>query len=214
MFKNDDIFGNFEKNLNQKNIEKRRVRQEYRGKAENAIDNIARLVDNSRINGFQDYQIGEEFKNSIVRYYRNYWIKDMQKSLLAIAIIIFILSFYTLKATSLFILVFLIILVFSENTYIMRYFKIGDYSSKEIEKIKMKLFPKSYSFHKNIITWIIVSILSLIAYYFSNTLYIPQELANYLNVQTNQFKIENEFYAYSNFILILIVIFLRILKKI
>ena len=97
MFKNDDIFGNFEKNLNQKNIEKRRVRQEYRGKAENAIDNIARLVDNSRINGFQDYQIGEEFKNSIVRYYRNYWIKDMQKSLLAIAIIIFILSFYTLK---------------------------------------------------------------------------------------------------------------------
>ena len=138
----------------------------------------------------------------------------MQKSLLAIAIIIFILSFYTLKATSLFILVFLIILVFSENTYIMRYFKIGDYSSKEIEKIKMKLFPKSYSFHKNIITWIIVSILSLIAYYFSNTLYIPQELANYLNVQTNQFKIENEFYAYSNFILILIVIFLRILKKI
>ena len=138
----------------------------------------------------------------------------MQKSLLAIAIIIFILSFYTLKATSLFILVFLIILVFSENTYIMRYFKIGDYSSKEIEKIKMKLFPKSYSFHKNIIPWIIVSILSLIAYYFSNTLYIPQELANYLNVQTNQFKIENEFYAYSNFILILIVIFLRMLKKI
>ena len=59
MFKNDDIFGSFEKNLNSKAAARQRVKQEYLSKAEAASDQIAKIIDNSRLNGVPDFEISD-----------------------------------------------------------------------------------------------------------------------------------------------------------
>ena len=46
MFKNDDIFGNFEKNINSKAAARQRIKQEYLSRAEQASDQIAKIIDN------------------------------------------------------------------------------------------------------------------------------------------------------------------------
>ena len=102
MFKNDDIFANFEKNINSKSAARARVKQEYLSRAEQASDQIAKIIDNARLNGIAEFEISDEFKGPIVRYYRKYWIKYMQISLAIICLVMFILSFYTFQASYLF----------------------------------------------------------------------------------------------------------------
>ena len=68
MFKNDDIFANFEKNINSKLAARQRVKQEYLSRAEQASDQIAKIIDNARMNGISDFEISDEYRGPIVRY--------------------------------------------------------------------------------------------------------------------------------------------------
>ncbi|WP_164469254.1 hypothetical protein [Aliarcobacter cryaerophilus] len=213
MFKNDDIFANFEKNINSKSAARQRVKQEYLSRAEQASDQIAKIIDNSRLNGIADFEISDEFKGPIVRYYRKYWIKYMQFSLGIISLIMFILSFYTFQASYLFLLAFAVIFATSEDIYLIKLVGFGVYSSKEIEKIKAKLFPYRYNFGRNFFALLIVVIMSIIAHTISSRLLMPVELTNYLSFSGFEFKPDNEFFAFCNAILIGVIMFLRIFRK-
>ena len=213
MFKNDDIFANFEKNINSKLAAKQRVKQEYLSRAEEATDKIAKIIDNSRINGVSDFEISDEFKGPIVRYYRKYWLKYMQISLAIICLVMFILSFYTFQSSYLFLLAFAIIMATSEDIYLMRLVGFGVYSSQELEKIKAKLFPHKYNFARNFFALLIVIIMSIIAHTISSRLLMPIELANYLSFSDFKFKADNEFFAFYNAILVGVIMFLRIFRK-
>ena len=214
MFKNDDIFGNLEKNLSSKSAAKQRVKQEYLAKAEAATDQIAKIIDNSRLNGIPDFEISDEFRGPIVRYYRKYWIKYMQISLAIISLIVFILSFYTFQAFYLFLLAFAVILATNEDIYLIKLVGFGVYSSQELEKIKAKLFPRRYNFSRNFFALCIVVIMSIIAHTISSRLLMPIELANYLSFSDFEFKPQNEFFAFYNAILVGVIMFLRIFRKI
>ena len=213
MFKNDDIFANFEKNLNSKSAARQRVKQEYLAKAEAATDQIAKIIDNARINGIPDFEISDEFKGPIVRYYKKYWLKYMQISLGIISLIVFILSFYTFQASYLFILAFAVILASSEDIYLISLVGFGVYSSQELDKIKAKLFPRRYNFARNFFALLIVVIMSIIAHTISSRLLMPVELSNYLSFSGFVFKPDNEFFAFYNAILIGVIMFLRIFRK-
>ncbi len=213
MFKNDDIFANFEKNLNSKSAARQRVKQEYLSRAEQASDQIAKIIDNSRLNGISDFEISDEFKGPIVRYYRKYWIKYMQISLATIALIMFILSFYTFQASYLFLLAFAVIFATSEDIYLLRLVGFGVYSSRELEKIKAKLFPYRYNFARNFFALLIVIIMSIIAHTISSRLLMPVEFANYFNFSNFKFNLENEFFAFYNAILVGVIMFFRIFRK-
>ena len=213
MFKNDDIFANFEKNLSSKSAAKQRVKQEYLAKAEAATDQIAKIIDNSRLNGIADFEISDEFKGPIVRYYRKYWIKYMQISLAIICLIMFILSFYTFQSSYAFLLAFAVIFATSEDIYLIRLVGFGVYSSRELEKIKAKLFPRRYNFARNFFALLIVIIMSIIAHTISSRLLMPVELTNYLSFSGFEFKPDNEFFAFYNFILVGMMMFLRIFRK-
>ena len=214
MFKNDDIFGNFEKNINSKAAARQRVKQEYLSKSEAATDQIAKIIDNARINGISDFDISDEFRGPIVRYYRKYWLKYMQISLATIALIMFILSFYTFQASYFFLLAFAVIFASSEDIYILSLVGFGVYSSQELEKIKAKLFPRRYNFARNFFALLIVIIMSIIAHTISSRLLMPIELANYLSFSDFKFKADNEFFAFYNAILVGVIMFLRIFRKI
>lgn len=214
MFKNDDILANFEKNLNSKSAAKQRVKQEYLSQAEQASDKIAKIIDNARLNGLSYFEISDEFKGPIVRYYRKYWIKYMQISLAIIGLIMFILSFYTFQASYLFLLAFAVIFATSEDIYLIRLVGFGVYSSLELEKIKAKLFPQRYNFSRNFFALLIIVIMSIIAHTISSRLLMPVELANYLSFSDFKFNPNNEFFAFYNSILVGVIMFLRIFRKI
>ena len=213
MFKNDDIFANFEKNLNSKSAARQRVKQEYLSRAEQASNQIAKIIDNARVNGISDFEISDEFKGPIVRYYRKYWIKYMQISLATIALIMFILSFYTFQSSYLFLLAFAVILATSEDIYLIRLVGFGVYSSRELEKIKAKLFPLRYNFSRNFFALCIVVIMSIIAHTISSRLLMPVELSNYLSFSDFKFNPNNEFFAFYNSILVGVIMFFRIFRK-
>ena len=193
MFKNDDIFANFGKNINSKAAAKQRVKQEYLAKAEQASDQIAKIIDNARLNGVADFEISDEFRGPLVRYYRKYWLKYMQISLGIISLIAFILSFYTFQASYLFLLAFAVIFVSSEDIYMLKIVGFGVYSSRELEKIKAKLFPLRYNFSRNFFALCIVVIMSIIAHTISSRLLMPVELSNYLSFSDFKFNPNNEF---------------------
>ena len=213
MFKNDDIFANFEKNLNSKSAARQRVKQEYLSRAEEATDKIAKIIDNSRMNGVPDFEISDEFRGPIVRYYRKYWIKYMQISLAIICLIMFILSFYTFQSSYLFLLAFAIIMATSEDIYLLKLLGLGVYSSQELDKIKAKLFPLRYNFSRNFFALCIVVIMSIIAHTISSRLLMPVELSNYLSFSDFKFNPNNEFFAFYNAILVGVIMFLRIFRK-
>ena len=213
MFKNDDIFANFEKNINSKTAAKQRVKQEYLAKAEQASDQIAKIIDNARLNGVADFEISDEFRGPLVRYYRKYWLKYMQISLGIISLIAFILSFYTFQASYLFLLAFAVIFVSSEDIYMLKIVGFGVYSSRELEKIKAKLFPLRYNFARNFFALLIVIIMSIIAHTISSRLLMPVEFANYFSFSDFEFKPQNEFFAFYNAILVGVIMFLRIFRK-
>ena len=214
MFKNDDIFGNFEKNLNSKAAARQRVKQEYLARAEQASDQIAKIIDNARLNGIAEFEISDEFGGPIVRYYRKYWLKYMQISLAIISLIVFILSFYTFQAFYLFLLAFAVILATNEDIYLIKLVGFGVYSSQELEKIKAKLFPRRYNFSRNFFALCIVVIMSIIAYTISSRLFMPVEFANYFSFSNFKFNADNEFFAFYNAILVGVIMFLRIFRKI
>ncbi|MGJ0287759.1 hypothetical protein [Aliarcobacter cryaerophilus] len=213
MFKNDDIFANFEKNINSKAAAKQRVKQEYLSRAEQASDQIAKIIDNARINGIAEFEISDEFRGPIVRYYRKYWLKYMQISLAIICIMIFVSSFYTFEASYLFLFAFEVIFATSEDIYLIKLVGFGVYSSRELEKIKAKLFPLRYNFSRNFFALLIVVIMSIIAHTISSRLLMPVELANYLSFSDFEFKPQNEFFAFYNAILVGVIMFLRIFRK-
>ncbi|MCT7508698.1 hypothetical protein [Aliarcobacter cryaerophilus] len=214
MFKNDDIFANFEKNLNSKAAARQRVKQEYLSRAEQASDQIAKIIDNARVNGIADFEISDEYRGPIVRYYRKFWIKYMQISLAIICIMIFVSSFYTFEASYLFLVAFAVIFATSEDIYLLSIFGFGVYSSRELEKIKAKLFPLRYNFSRNFFALLIVVIMSIIAHTISSRLLMPAELSHYLSFSGFVFKPDNEFFAFYNSILVGVIMFLRIFRKI
>ena len=213
MFKNDDIFANFEKNINSKLAAKQRVKQEYLSRAEEATDKIAKIIDNSRINGVSDFEISDEFKGPIVRYYRKYWLKYMQISLAIICLVMFILSFYTFQSSYLFLLAFAVVFATNEDIYLLKLLGLGVYSSQELDRIKAKLFPLRYNFSRNFFALCIVVIMSIIAHTISSRLLMPVELSNYLSFSDFKFNPNNEFFAFYNAILVGVIMFLRIFRK-
>ncbi len=213
MFKNDDIFANFDKNINSKSAARQRVKQEYLAKAEAATDQIAKIIDNARLNGIADFEISDEYRGPLVRYYRKYWLKYMQISLAIICLVMFILSFYTFQASYLFLLAFAVIFASNEDIYLLRLFGFGVYSSRELEKIKAKLFPLRYNFARNFFALCIVVIMSIIAHTISSRLLMPIEFANYFSFSNFKFNADNEFFAFYNSILVGVIMFLRIFRK-
>ena len=72
MFKNDDIFANFEKNLNSKAAARQRVKQEYLSRAEQASDQIAKIIDNARLNGINIYPDADGIARKYLVYRNDY----------------------------------------------------------------------------------------------------------------------------------------------
>ncbi len=202
-------------NQKQRKVDNQRIKQEYKSKAETALDNVVRLWNNAKING-SSLELGEEHKSPIIRYYKNYWLSDMVTGMLAISFIIFVLSFYRMgEATFLFIVLFGVMYGYSEKMFLKFYLKDFSISKTEENIILNKIFPNRSSWINNSLMLALILCLSLGSAIFSfNFDYeIPLNITKYLSFGDMQFQEKNIIFAFLNLILALLLTANKFVKK-
>ena len=202
-------------NQKQRKVDNQRIKQEYKSKAETALDNVVRLWNNAKING-SSLELGEEHKSPILRYYKNYWLSDMAIGLLATSFIIFVLSFYKIiLATSLLVVLFVIMYGYSEKMFMRFYLKDFSISKTEENIITNKFFPNRSSWINNSLLLALILALSLGSAIFSyNFDYeMPINIAKYLSFGDMQFQEKNIIFAFTNLILALLLTTDKFVKK-
>lgn len=202
-------------NQKQRKVDNQRIKQEYKSKAETALDNVVRLWNNAKING-SSLELGEEHKSPIIRYYKNYWLSDMVTGMLAISFIIFVLSFYRMgEATFLFIVLFGVMYGYSEKMFLKFYLKDFSISKTEENIILNKIFPNRSSWINNSLMLALILGLSLGSAIFSfNFDYeIPLNITKYLSFGDMQFQEKNIIFAFLNLILALLLTADKFVKK-
>ncbi len=202
-------------NQKQRKVDNQRIKQEYKSKAETALDNVVRLWNNAKING-SSLELGEEHKSPIIRYYKNYWLSDMVTGMLAISFIIFVLSFYRMgEATFLFIVLFGVMYGYSEKMFLKFYLKDFSISKTEENIILNKIFPNRSSWINNSLMLALILCLSLGSAIFSfNFDYeIPLNITKYLSFGDMQFQEKNIIFAFLNLILALLLTADKFVKK-
>lgn len=180
--------------------EYRKIKQDYKSKMETALDNIVRLFNNAKSNGYDDFRIGEEFKSPITRYYRNFWLSRLTFSLLLIMCAAFISSFYFYgEATFLIVICFALIFAFSEKVFLTLNLRFFDLNKKEKEVIINKIFRKRTHFLMILFlpVFILISMTSLfLGDYYLN---LPQNLIKILSIDNVlHFKPQNLVFALTN----------------
>ena len=202
-------------NQKQRKVDNQRIKQEYKSKAETALDNVVRLWNNAKING-SSLELGEEHKSPIIRYYKNYWLSDMVTGMLAISFIIFVLSFYRMgEATLLFIVLFGVMYGYSEKMFLKFYLKDFSISKTEENIILNKIFPNRSSWINNSLMLALILGLSLGSAIFSfNFDYeLPVNITKYLSFGDMQFQEKNIIFAFLNLILALLLTADKFVKK-
>lgn len=202
-------------NQKQRKVDNQKIKQDYKSRAETALDNVIRLYNNAKING-SSLELGEEHKSPIIRYYKNYWLSDMVTGMLAISFIIFVLSFYRMgEATFLFIVLFGVMYGYSEKMFLKFYLKDFSISKTEENIILNKIFPNRSSWINNSLMLALILGLSLGSAIFSfNFDYeIPLNITKYLSFGDMQFQEKNIIFAFLNLILALLLTADKFVKK-
>ena len=202
-------------NQKQRKVDNQKIKQDYKSRAETALDNVIRLYNNAKING-SSLELGEEHKSPIIRYYKNYWLSDMVTGMLAISFIIFVLSFYRMgEATFLFIVLFGVMYGYSEKMFLKFYLKDFSISKTEENIILNKIFPNRSSWINNSLMLALILCLSLGSAIFSfNFDYeIPLNITKYLSFGDMQFQEKNIIFAFLNLILALLLTADKFVKK-
>lgn len=192
-------------NKNNEKLEKKVIKQTYKNKAENALDNVVRLWKNAKLNGLTEFEISEDYLSPIRRYYRNYWLKDMVGILSVLSALIFISSFYLWGGSQLiFIFAFLTMWGFSEQNFMKFYLKDFEIDKTEEKVITARIFPKRYNLIGNLIILLIVLMLSLFAATYNQPILLNLKAStiDFLSIGDLQFRTKNELFAYTNFLML------------
>ncbi|WP_131798747.1 hypothetical protein [Aliarcobacter thereius] len=203
-----------QRNSNSSKQEYRKIKQDYKSKMETALDNVVRLFNNAKQNGYDDFRLGEEFKSPITRYYRNYWLSKLIFSLLIMMFVIFASSFYFWGESTFLILVsFMLIFPFSEKIFLKINLRFFELSKNEKEVIINKIFPKRTNIFMIMILPIMISISMSSLFFISFDFEIPNKIVNLLQIGSLKFKPQNLIFAITNASLVCLLLIYAVVKK-
>lgn len=200
----------------QKRLQNQKIKQEYKSRAENALDNIISEHEQAKINQISDWNPNPKDKAQISRYYKRYWDNNFFAFATVTSIITFILSFYTCFAGLGILVVFILQFFLSQNSFLKYYFNDYQIEKEDFEYLKNKIFGKQLNILVTFIIAIVLTIFSLIMNYYTIYMYInPERFSIYLNVLSRfyPFYVENELFAYTNIFSIFILILLKVIEK-
>lgn len=200
----------------QKRLHNLKIKQEYKSRAENALDNIISEHEQAKRNQIADWNPSSKDKAQITRYYKRYWDNNFFAYATVTSIITFILSFYTSFAGLGILIVFILEFSFSQNSFLKYYLNDYQIEKEDFEYLKNKIFGRQLNILITCIIAIVLTIFSLIMNYYTIYIYInPEKFSIYLNVLSRfyPFYMENELFAYTNIFSISILIFLKVIEK-
>lgn len=210
-----DPFQNWD-NQNQSNQEKKKIKQEYKSRAENALDNIISEYEQAKTNQIPDWNPNPKDKAQINRFYKRYWDNNFFAYATITLIITFILSFYSSFAGLGILIVFILQFFLSQNSFLKYYFNDYQIQKEDFEYLKNKIFGRQLNILVTFIIAIVLTILSLMMNFYTIGIYInPEKFSIYLNVLSRfyPFYMENELFAYTNVLSIFILIALKVIEK-
>jgi hypothetical protein len=198
----------------QRRQQNEQVKQSYKKDAEKGIDRTVQSYLSAKRNG-NDFFINEEDKSAINRYYHRYWANDSVLIAMLFMLFLFIASFYTNLTIFGILAVLIVFNSYSQNSY-FTYFS-NDHKLKldDEETIKDLIFPNQLSMKTVGFLSILLTGVSYAVSFFSRPIYLDENDQSFVIKLLQDFHVNfnNELFAYSVAVSILILIFLKIFEK-
>ncbi|MCT7648990.1 hypothetical protein [Aliarcobacter butzleri] len=199
-----------------KRLQDKKNQQDYKSRAEDALDNIIAEHEQAKINQISDWNLNPKDKAQITRYFKRYWDNNFFMYAFLIGLITFISSFYTSFAIIGIVAVYVLKLTLSQNSFLKYFLNDHHINKDDVEYLKNKIFGKQLNI---LTTFIITAILTMISFsvsFYTFEIYInPLKFAFLINILSSWYPFisDNELFAYTNVFSIFILIFLKVIEK-
>lgn len=200
----------------QKRLQNEKIKQEYKSRAEDALDNIISEFNQAKTNQITDWNPSSKDKAQITRYYKRYWDNNFFTYSLLIGIITFIASFYTTFAVTGIVAVLILKASLSQNSFLKYFLNDHEIQKEDFEYLKNKVFGKQLNVLTTFIITIVLTMISFTMSFYTIGIYIDIEKTPFLSNLLSRwypFYVENELFAYANIFSISILIFLKVIEK-
>lgn len=209
-------WGNQNQASQQKRLQNEKIKQDYKSKAEDALDNIISEFNQSKTNQITDWNPSSKDKAQITRYFKRYWDNNFFMYAFLIGLITFIASFYTSLAVIGIVAVFVLKLTLSQNSFLKYFLNDHQIDKDDFEYLKNKIFGKQLNILTTFIITVVLTLMSFSASFYTIGIYInPLKFPFLINTLSRfyPFYMENELFAYTNIFSIFILIFLKVIEK-
>ena len=200
----------------QKRLQNQKIKQDYKSRAEDALDNIISEFNQAKSNQITDWNPSSKDKAQITRYFKRYWDNNFFMYAFLIGLITFISSFYTTFAVGGIIAVFVLKLTLSQNSFLKYFLNDHQIEKEDFEYLKNKIFGKQLNILTTFIITVILTIISFTMSFYTIGIYIDIEKTPFLiNTLSRWYPFipDNELFAYANIFSIFILIFLKVIEK-
>ena len=200
----------------QKRLQNEKIKQEYKSKAEDALDNIISEFNQAKSNQITDWNPSSKDKAQITRYFKRYWDNNFFMYAFLIGLITFIASFYTSLAVIGIVVVFVLKLSLSQNSFLKYFLNDHQIDKADFEYLKNKIFGKQLNILTTFIITIALTMISFVMSFYTIGIYInPLKFPFLINTLSRfyPFYVENELFAYTNIFSIFIIILLKVIEK-
>lgn len=209
-------WGNQNQSSQQKRLQNQKIKQDYKSRAEDALDNIISEFYQAKTNQITDWNPSSKDKAQVTRYYKRYWDNNFFTYSLLIGIITFIASFYTTFAVTGIVAVFILKASLSQNTFMKYFLNDHQIEKKDFEYLKNKIFGKQLNILTTFIITVVLTIMSFSVSFITIGIYIdPLKFSFFENILSKWYPFisDNELFAYANIFSIFILIFLKVIEK-
>ncbi len=200
----------------QKRLQNQKIKQDYKSRAEDALDNIISEFNQAKTNQITDWNPSSKDKAQITRYFKRYWDNNFFTYSFIIGLFTFLLSFYTTFSVIGIITVFILKASISQNIFMKYFLNDHQIEKQDMEYLKNKIFGKQLNV---LTTFIITTILTMISFtmsFYTIGIYIDIEKIPFVSNLLSKwypFIPDNELFAYTNIFSIFIIILLKVIEK-
>lgn len=212
-----DPFQNWDnQSSQQKRLQNEKIKQDYKSKAEDALDNIISEYNQAKNNQIEDWNPSSKDKAQITRYFKRYWDNNFFMYAFLIGLITFISSFYTTFSVLGIVAVFVLKASLSQNVFMKYFLNDHQIEKQDMEYLKNKIFGKQLNVLTTFIITVVLTIISFTMSFYTIGIYIDIEKTPFLSNLLSRlypFIPDNELFAYTNIFSIFILIFLKVIEK-
>ena len=209
-------WGNQNQSSQQKRLQNEKIKQDYKSRAEDALDNIISEFNQAKTNQITDWNPSSKDKAQITRYFKRYWDNNFFTYSFIIGLFTFLLSFYTTFAVIGIITVFILKVSLSQNVFMKYFLNDHQIEKKDMEYLKNKIFGKQLNVLTTFMITVVLTIISFSVSFITIGIYIDIEKTPFLSNLLSRwypFIPDNELFAYANIFSIFILIFLKVIEK-